>query len=352
MVISPIGNIAIGAITPSSSNKVEITAGSVSRGVYATTTSGGEALHGVCLTSGVNCWAVAGEGLAGGYAGVFIGRVSVSSSVASAPALDVNESGDSSYGIDVTSTLFRGLFSHTPNNGWFAGFLDSGATAGAGLSVTGATTINGNLTVTGSKTGYVVDAMQNVDSSALEPGDVVVIVGNSAPVIGEIPVVTVRKATSAYDSSVVGVVDQAVYVPDAATKAAYDAEQEAYRAMRAARAAEEKRATAAGVKPDYSKISAPKMTINDQDGVLHATSDTSIAAGSYVNVVTLGSYKMIKVDASFGAIHAGDLLTTSTNPGYAMKVVDKVAAIGGIIGKALGTLETGTGSIPVMVMPK
>jgi hypothetical protein len=68
--------------------------------------------------------------------------------------------------------------------------------------------------------------------------------------------------------------------------------------------------------------------------------------------VTLGAYESIKVDASFGAIHAGDLLTTSSNPGYAMKVTDRVAGIGATIGKALGNLETGTGTIPVMVMPK
>jgi hypothetical protein len=71
-----------------------------------------------------------------------------------------------------------------------------------------------------------------------------------------------------------------------------------------------------------------------------------------LGVATLGSYKTIKVDASFGAIHAGDLLTTSANPGYAMKVIDKVAAIGAIIGKALGALDTGTGTIPGLVMPK
>jgi hypothetical protein len=71
-----------------------------------------------------------------------------------------------------------------------------------------------------------------------------------------------------------------------------------------------------------------------------------------LGVATLGSYKTIKVDGSFRAIHAGDLLTTSANPGYAMKVTDKVAAIGAIIGKALGAWDIGTGTIPVLVMPK
>ena len=54
----------------------------------------------------------------------------------------------------------------------------------------------------------------------------------------------------------------------------------------------------------------------------------------------------------FGAIHRGDLLTTSTNPGYAMKVSDRVAAIGAVIGKALGDLENGSGTMPVLVTLK
>ena len=54
-----------------------------------------------------------------------------------------------------------------------------------------------------------------------------------------------------------------------------------------------------------------------------------------------------KVDATNGPIHPGDLLTTSENPGYAMKVTDP--KIGTILGKAMGTLESGTGTIEVLV---
>ena len=54
-----------------------------------------------------------------------------------------------------------------------------------------------------------------------------------------------------------------------------------------------------------------------------------------------------KVDASYGAIHAGDLLTTSDTPGYAMKATNP--KIGTILGKAMGTLESGTGTIEVLV---
>jgi hypothetical protein len=77
-----------------------------------------------------------------------------------------------------------------------------------------------------------------------------------------------------------------------------------------------------------------------------------VAQGGYTGVVTLGSYKGVKADASFGPIHAGDLLVASPHAGYAMKATDRSLASGATIGKALGNLETGTGLIPVMVTLK
>ena len=74
----------------------------------------------------------------------------------------------------------------------------------------------------------------------------------------------------------------------------------------------------------------PVSTISDEQGTLHALPNVSQAGtGGYVSVVTLGAYQIVKVDASYGAIHAGDLLTSSPNPGYAMKVTDRTAAIDG-----------------------
>ena len=63
--------------------------------------------------------------------------------------------------------------------------------------------------------------------------------------------------------------------------------------------------------------------------------------------VALSGRVPCKVDASSGAIHPGDLLTSSENPGYAMKATDP--KIGTILGKAIGTLESGTGTIEVLV---
>ena len=54
-------------------------------------------------------------------------------------------------------------------------------------------------------------------------------------------------------------------------------------------------------------------------------------------------------DASNGPIEPGDLLTTSTVPGRAMKVTDYNKANGAIIGKAMSSLKKGEGLILVLV---
>ena len=56
-----------------------------------------------------------------------------------------------------------------------------------------------------------------------------------------------------------------------------------------------------------------------------------------------------KVTAENGPIHRGDLLVTSSTTGYAMKGTDRNRLIGAVIGKAMGTLDTGTGVIEVLV---
>jgi hypothetical protein len=56
-----------------------------------------------------------------------------------------------------------------------------------------------------------------------------------------------------------------------------------------------------------------------------------------------------QADAGHGAIAAGDLLTTSTTVGHAMRVEEPASAVGAIIGKALAPLSRGTGLIPVLL---
>jgi hypothetical protein len=56
-----------------------------------------------------------------------------------------------------------------------------------------------------------------------------------------------------------------------------------------------------------------------------------------------------KVDADFGAIAVGDLLTTSATSGHAMAALDPSKAFGAVIGKALQPLCDGRGLIPILV---
>jgi hypothetical protein len=56
-----------------------------------------------------------------------------------------------------------------------------------------------------------------------------------------------------------------------------------------------------------------------------------------------------KVDAGHASIDIGDLLTSSTTPGHAMKASDPRRAFGAVIGKALSALPAGTGVIPILV---
>lgn len=55
------------------------------------------------------------------------------------------------------------------------------------------------------------------------------------------------------------------------------------------------------------------------------------------------------VDATYGAIQVGDLLTTSCTPGAAMRVANPAEAIGAIIGKALKPWNAGIGEIPILI---
>ena len=56
-----------------------------------------------------------------------------------------------------------------------------------------------------------------------------------------------------------------------------------------------------------------------------------------------------KVDADLAPIEVGDLLTTSSTPGHAMKAEDQSRAFGALLGKALRALPAGQGLIPVLV---
>ena len=65
--------------------------------------------------------------------------------------------------------------------------------------------------------------------------------------------------------------------------------------------------------------------------------------------IALAGRVYCKADADFGRIEVGDILTTSATPGHAMKATDPSRAFGCVIGKALGTLESGRGLVPILV---
>jgi hypothetical protein len=56
-----------------------------------------------------------------------------------------------------------------------------------------------------------------------------------------------------------------------------------------------------------------------------------------------------RVDAQYGEIEVGDLLTTSATPGHAMKAADPLKAFGAVIGKALQPLARGRDLVPILV---
>lgn len=56
-----------------------------------------------------------------------------------------------------------------------------------------------------------------------------------------------------------------------------------------------------------------------------------------------------KVSAENGVIHPGDVLVTSSTAGYAMKGTDRSLLTGAIVGKAMGSLVSGSGVIEVLV---
>jgi hypothetical protein len=56
-----------------------------------------------------------------------------------------------------------------------------------------------------------------------------------------------------------------------------------------------------------------------------------------------------KVSAENGPIRRGDLLVTSSTPGYAMKGIDRGRMLGAVVGKAMEPLERGKGVIQVLV---
>ena len=86
--------------------------------------------------------------------------------------------GDSTAGVAVYgySTQYNGVVAQNNTANYPALYAKNGG-GGVAAQFDGDTIVKGNLTVTGSKSGYVVDIAQNAGSEDLEAGDLVVITG-------------------------------------------------------------------------------------------------------------------------------------------------------------------------------
>jgi hypothetical protein len=76
--------------------------------------------------------------------------------------------------------------------------------------------------------------------------------------------------------------------------------------------------------------------------------DKQQAHGDRKPIALLGKVNC-KVDARYASVEVGDLLTTSSTPGHAMKADDPLKAFGAVIGKALRPLKGRQGIIPILI---
>jgi hypothetical protein len=122
---------------------------------------------------------------------------------------------------------------------------------------------------------------------------------------------------------------------------------------------------------DAARVEAGDVVVIDRDGALQQSQtayDKKVAgvvsgAGAFRTGIILDQQQSrsnrlpvalvgkvyCKVDAEYGAVEVGDLLTTSATPGHAMKANDPMKAFGTVIGKALADLPSGKGLVPMLV---
>ncbi len=76
--------------------------------------------------------------------------------------------------------------------------------------------------------------------------------------------------------------------------------------------------------------------------------DKQVSSEHRMPIALLGKV-FCKLDAQYGAVEVGDLLTTSPTLGHAMKASNPYKAFGSVIGKALRGLTEGQGLVPVLI---
>lgn len=205
--------------------------------------------------------------------------------------------------------------------------------------------VQGNLTVNGGKSGYVMEQFVNSLEETLEQGDVVVLGSNQASFYygkdNNIPVPEADLTDKAYDTRVCGIVCEV------------HGQLEAAQAEETAEAATDRKLKSSRKKKQEAEVEPPADTkliraFTSEEAVEQG--DKKIAPGQTGYMVTLGAFAHCKVDADIAPIEVGDLLTTSQTRGHAQKATDRSMAAGAIVGKALGSLKQGRGKIPVLVL--
>jgi hypothetical protein len=126
------------------------------------------------------------------------------------------------------------------------------------------------------------------------------------------------------------------------------------------------------VTSDTASVLPGTLLVIDSEGELAPSSrayDRRVAgvvagAGSYRPGIVLDSEQALRgpsarvsligkafcqVDAGYGPIEVGDLLTTSDTVGCAMKASDRDRAFGAVVGKALRPLQSGRALLPILL---
>jgi hypothetical protein len=193
---------------------------------------------------------------------------------------------------------------------------------------------------------FLIEFLNNVGDT-VEEGDVLVISGRQRSLLknqGYVLQPEIDLATKEYDTRVCGVV--------CSTKAEFTPPDTEGGAVAEAVTAETTNAAPASDADGQTQPPASGAAEGEgetSEGAEPEEDHTRIGRGQVGLMVVLGAFPHCKVDASYGAIKVGDLLTTSQTKGHARKVTDADKAAGAIVGKALGSLKEGTGVIPVLV---
>ena len=314
--------------------------------------------HGV---TGVSQTGIGVHGLGGQFAGKFDGVV------------QVNGTGDTDALNASTPSPNHAALSGTNNGGgiglWAVSDSKTGNVGGVGVYARGATyaaQFDGNIKVNGS---FVSTSGRAIDASCSDPNNDCIAGTSSATTHAGVSANNSGAGYGLWASSINGC---AIYGKSTNVAALFDGKVQVNGTLTATQdivlgsdcAEDFDIASAAEIEP------GTVMVLNE-DGALQPSQDAydkKVAgvisgAGDYQPGLVLGRRDSsegrmplalvgkvyCKVDAQHGPVKVGDLLTTSSTPGHAMRAADPLKAFGTVIGKALRPLTSGKGLVPILI---